>query len=320
MNYLPFLLLILLTQAAEPSVLERDVALMGTNLHITLYEPDRDRALQQSEEWIQIVEDAEQELSNWRDSSEISGLNRAPIGNAFKLSENLCRLLPELQKWVSKTDGAFDPGVGNLLKLWGFYDRGRIPNSSEIQDALSKTGLSKIETDQESCTATRNAEIVVDSGAFGKGEALQRILINARSNHSAAFQMNFGGQVLVHENSTEIELADPVERQKGSGIRIQIQSGSVSTSGGSEHDKFVDEKRIGHIVDPHTGLPSPSFGSVTVWDESPLAADILSTALYVMGPEKGIAYANANAIAACFLVINDKKFVVLKSNRWNDLF
>jgi FAD:protein FMN transferase len=319
-KYLPFFLTIFLTANADQYVLERDIALMGTNLHITLDEPDRNRALDQSEEWIQIVEDAEQELSNWRDNTEISKLNRNPIGERFQLSENLCRLLPELQSWVNKTDGAFDPGVGNLLKLYGFYDRGRIPNESEIQETLTKTGLAKIETDQQHCTATRKAEVVIDSGAFGKGEALQRILAHAQANHSAPFQMNFGGQVLIYGKETEIELADPSERLKGSGIRIQIKSGSVSTSGGSEHDKFVDGKRIGHILDPHTGLPSPSFGSVTVWNESPLAADILSTALYVMGPEKGMAYANANRIAVCFLVIIDKKFVALKSNRWNDLF
>jgi len=319
-KHLPFLLLILLAPTTDHSVLERDVTLMGTNLHITLYESDRNRALKQSEEWIQIVEDAEQELSNWRDNSEVSKLNRNPIGEPFQLSENLCRLLPELQSWVKKTDGAFDPGIGNLLKLWGFYDRGRIANESEIQETLAKTGLAKIEIDQQSCTATRNAVIMIDAGAFGKGEALQRILVNAQANHSAPFQLNFGGQILIYEKLTKIELAHPAERTKRSGIHIQIKSGSSSTSGGSEHDKVVNGKRIGHILDPHTGLPSPSFGSVTVWNESAFDADVLSTALYVMGPEKGIAFANANAIAACFLVINDKNIVVLKSNRWNDLF
>ncbi|MCI0444903.1 FAD:protein FMN transferase [bacterium] len=320
MKHLLFLLLIFIAANADQSVLERDVALMGTNLHITLDEADRNRALHQSEEWIQIVEDAEQELSNWRETSEISKFNRNPIGEPFQLSQNLCRLLPEVQMWVTKTDGAFDPGVGNLLKLYGFYDRGRIPGASEIQKTLSKTGLAKIEINQQMCTAIRKTDVVVDCGAFGKGEALQRILVNAQANHSVPFQINFGGQVLVYGKEAEIELADPAERLIGSGIRIQIKSGSISTSGGSERDKVVDGKRIGHILDPHTGLPSPSFGSVTVWNENALVADILGTALYVMGPEKGMTYANANAIAACFLVINDKKFVALKSNRWNDLF
>jgi FAD:protein FMN transferase len=312
--------LFLIFLVSHQPVLERDVVLMGTNLHIMLDAPDRNRALNQSEEWIQIVEDAEQELSNWRETSEISKFNRSPIGEPFQLSQNLCRLLPEVQMWVIKTEGSFDPGVGNLLKLFGFYDQVRIPSASEIQETLPKIGLEKIDINQQTCTAIRKTEIMVDSGAFGKGEALQRILNDAKQKHSAAFQLNFGGQVAVYGKPAEIELADPSDRLRSSGIRIQIQSGSVSTSGGSERDKVVDGKRIGHILDPHTGLPSPSFGSVTVWDQNALTADILSTALYVMGPEKGMAYANANAIAACFLVINNKNFVALKSNRWNDLF
>jgi thiamine biosynthesis lipoprotein len=316
-KYLPFFFLVL---NVDQSVLERDVTLMGTNLHIALYELDRNRAFNQSEEWIQIVEDAEQELSNWRDSSEFSKLNHNPIGQSFQLSKNLCRLLPLLQNWTSKTEGAFDPGVGNLLKIYGFYDQPRIPTSMELQDAITKTGIQKIKIDEQNCTAIRNSEVLLDSGAFGKGESLQRILLNAQEKHSAAFQIDFGGQILVFGKAFDIELAHPAERLSGSGIRINIKSGSVSTSGGSERDKVVDGERIGHILDPHSGLPSPSFGSVTVWDESALTADILSTGLYVMGPEKGMAYANANRVAACFLVTNDKNFVALKSNRWNDLF
>ncbi len=311
-------------QYAAEDVLQRSVSLMGTTLHMTLYEPDRNRALVQSEEWIRIVEDSEQELSNWRESSEFSRFNRHPVGQPFELSAALCRLMPQLQTWTAKTEGTFDPGVGHLMKIWGLYDQARVPSSSEIEQALTRTGLLKIEIDEHACTGVRKSEILLDSGAFGKGEALERILLNARANHSAAFQIDFGGQILVFGKPPRgtlwnIELADPVNRLAGSGIRIQFKSGSVSTSGASERDKIVDGKRIGHILDPHSGRPAPSFGSVTVWHESPLAADILSTALYVAGPEKGMVNANTNDIAACFLVTRNGKVEAYKSNRFSSL-
>lgn len=311
-------------QHAAEDVLERSVSLMGTTLHMTLYEPDRNRALVQSEEWIRIVEDAEQELSNWRESSELSRFNRNPVGLPFELSASLCRLIPQLQTWTAKTEGTFDPGVGQLMTIWGLYDQARVPSSSEIEQARARTGLLRIEIDEQTCTGIRKSEILLDSGAFGKGEALERILINARANHSAAFQIDFGGQILVNGKppsgtAWDIELADPVNRLAGSGIRIHFKSGSVSTSGGSERDKTVDGKRIGHTLDPRSGLPASSFGSVTVWHESPLAADILSTALYVFGPEKGMAYANTNDIAACYLVVRNGKVEANKSNRFSRL-
>jgi thiamine biosynthesis lipoprotein len=81
-----------------------------------------------------------------------------------------------------------------------------------------------------------------------------------------------------------------------------MTSGSLSTSAGSERDLAVNSTRVGHIVDPRTGHPATFDGSVTVWHERGLAADILSTALYVMGPEAGLRWAAARGIAACYLI------------------
>ena len=64
---------------------------------------------------------------------------------------------------------------------------------------------------------------------------------------------------------------------------------SVSTSGNSERGRTVGGRRIGHELDPHTGRPAPDFGSATVLAPSALAADVLSTAFFVLGPEKGLA-------------------------------
>ena len=65
---------------------------------------------------------------------------------------------------------------------------------------------------------------------------------------------------------------------------------------------WQDGSRIGHIIDPRNGRPVNRSGSVTVWHESAFVADVLSTALYVMGPDEGIAWAATRGIAACFIV------------------
>ena len=81
-----------------------------------------------------------------------------------------------------------------------------------------------------------------------------------------------------------------------------MATGSLSTSAGSERDLVVNGVRVGHIFDPRTGRPATFNGSVTVWHERGLAADALSTALYVMGPEAGLRWAAARGIAACYLI------------------
>jgi thiamine biosynthesis lipoprotein len=80
-----------------------------------------------------------------------------------------------------------------------------------------------------------------------------------------------------------------------------MRGGSLSTSGGSERDRFAAGRRISHHLDPRTGEPAAFIGSVSVWHPSAFVADVLSTALFVMGPEKGLSWAEARGLAACDL-------------------
>ena len=72
-------------------------------------------------------------------------------------------------------------------------------------------------------------------------------------------------------------------------ITLSLADTSVSTSGNSERGRRVGGRRIGHLLDPRSGRPARDFGSVTVIAPSALAADILSTAFFVLGPEEGLA-------------------------------
>ena len=83
---------------------------------------------------------------------------------------------------------------------------------------------------------------------------------------------------------------------------MSLASGSLATSGGSVRDVEVGERTIGHILDPRSGRPVSRAESVTVWHPRALVADVLSTALYVMGVDEGLAWAEARELAACFLV------------------
>jgi len=76
--------------------------------------------------------------------------------------------------------------------------------------------------------------------------------------------------------------------------RLDLPAGSVATSGNSERGVVVEGRRIGHLLDPRTGRPAPDFGSLTVWAERALEADCLATGLYVLGPERALAWAEAH--------------------------
>lgn len=113
--------------------------------------------------------------------------------------------------------------------------------------------------------------------------------------------IDLGGQIAVGGGSSwTVALSHP-RRRDLEVARLVMESGSLATSGGSEHDVVVDGQRLGHIVDPRTGETVVSDVSVVVWHSEALVADILSTALYVMGPREGFEWAQQRGIAAAFL-------------------
>jgi thiamine biosynthesis lipoprotein len=290
---------------AEP--LEREVYSMGTSLRIVLTEEDSDKALRDSEELIQVVEAADRQLSTWKPESELSRLNAAKIGQPVKVSTQLFDLIDEATKWMMLTEGAFDPGIGRLLQIWKVHDSFRIPAQKEISRALDVSGLRFVSMNREKLTLMKLKNVQIDPGAFGKGEALDRAIELAGSKSMAPLMIDFGGQVVVHGDiAWTVAMAQPSDRSETEKEMLSIKSGSLSTSGFSERSGKVKERTINHILDPTTGNPADPFGSVTVWHSKALIADILSTALYVMGPNKGYEWAIQNKIAAAFIIDSPK--------------
>ena len=290
-----------------PTPLTRQVYLMGTVCTFTIFTEERGAGIEQVEEYVRILEQAEQELSTWINNSAVSRLNRHPLNTPFQLSESLCPLFRQLIDWNQRTGSAFDPAVGSLMDLRGLSAE-RESNGEIFRDAQEASGMKHLQFDPSRCEVTRLRDIRLDPGAFGKGEALDRVFRHAHSEGQSPWLIDFGGQVLVAglppgQSVWSVDLAHPIDRSRPF-LNLKLSSGSLATSGGSERDLIVDNRRIGHIFDPRNGLPVALPGSVTVWHPTAQAADILSTALFVMGPKAGLDWAESREIAACFLIIS----------------
>ena len=192
-----------------------------------------------------------------------SELSRVNRGEAAP-GEELRALLDVTADWTRKTNGTFDPRWKELRVA-----------SSELRKA------------SHSQPATRHSQPQYDPGAFGKGYALDRML--ALTTGDAL--IDFGGQLIVR-GEREVAIADPADRDKPV-LAFTIRDASLSTSSGSE--------KPGHIVDPRTGASLPARGSASVIADDALTADILSTALFVMGEDDGLRWADAHGVAAIFI-------------------
>lgn len=273
--------------ASHSALIERRVMLMGTALDVEVEAADRPTGLAASERAVEALEAAEARLSTWRDDTELARLNRTPVGEPRTLSPALFRDLQVARRCWEETGGAFDPGVGALVRAWGLRGGGRIPDPAELRAANGASGLRLHDG-----VAVREKDLLLEEGGWGKGAGLVDALEALKRNGVARASLDLGGQVAVL-GGWEIPVADPRRRDRSVAV-LKVDGGSVSTSGNGERGIVVEGKRLGHILDPRTGEPAPDFGSLTVWTADPLRADCLSTGLYVLGPERALAWAAAH--------------------------
>lgn len=280
----------------------RQAYVMGTLATLTTAADSRTEGLASLETMLRTLEETEAELSTWRSETMLARVNAQPIGVPYLLDGQSCGLFQTVWHWQRETRGAFDPAVAPLVRAYNFRAAPRLPTRTELQRALRQSGVGGFTLDASTCRLTRITDAGLEEGAFGKGEALDRV--RARVPRGS-WMVDLGGQVAVQGhpldgNTWEVAIAGPRDRSRAL-FSIALTRGSIATSGGSERDAIVGGQRISHILDPRTGRPAAFDGSVAVWHERALVADILSTALFVMGPAEGGVWADARGIAACFL-------------------
>jgi FAD:protein FMN transferase len=261
--------LVFVPTASDAAVARRARYLMGTVCEVAVspaHESDIERAFAEAAR-------VESVLSTWRADSELSRLNRGEGPPSSELSA----LLHVASRWAVRTDRAFDPRIGRLIDVWKTRAVGALPSSEEIANAMS-------------------ASPQWEEGAFGKGYAIDRMLAQIDGPEA---MIDFGGQIAVR-GSLRVSIADPSDRQHPV-VALTIENASLSTSSGSEKTFEVEGRRFSHILDPRSGLALPPRGSASVIASDALTADILSTALYVMGEEDGLRWAGANGVAAVFI-------------------
>jgi thiamine biosynthesis lipoprotein len=281
---------------------ERTAWLMGTRARIEVEAPSRRAAVSASEAALRALTAAEARLSTWRDDSELSRLNRTPLGEVVEPGPELARLLGEVASWIETTDGAFHPDVGALVDAWGLRSSGRIPTSEELRLALDATGEAGISIDSSGSVVRWHANAWLDAGAFGKGAALRDALAALERQGVRSARVDLGGEILaLGDMPLTVSVADPADRATPL-YELRLADASVATTGQSERGFERAGERFGHVLDPRDGRPVPAWGSVTVVHADPLAADILATALFVLGPEEGLALAESlDGVAALFL-------------------
>lgn len=261
---------------------------------------------------LDLVEKLEDQLTVYRTESEVQAINRLAAARPVRVEPRLFGLFQLARRLYDETDGALDITSGPLSDTWGFSRRrGRIPDPVEIAAALLRVGMSDVVLDPASQTiAFQRPDITVNFNSIGKGYALDRM--------AELLDLAAVGNYLLHGGrSSVLARGDHPGEPAGSGWSIglrhplrtaerlaefRLRDQALSTSGSGTQFFRRRGRTYGHILNPRTGRPVEGIFSATVIAPTAAEADALSTAFYVMGPEKTADYCATRPELAAVIV------------------
>lgn len=266
---------------------------MTTPVELEFWAKDNALAERAGAEVMAVFHQVDEQMSRYRENSEVSRLNQNAANGPVAVSDGLFEVLEEAQEVSILSDGAFDITFGSVGYLYDFR-AGKKPSDEELRSGLPRVNFRDVILDQDARTVEYGqAGIRVDLGGIAKGYAVDlgiERLVSLGIRHA---RLSAGGDMRLLGDKRGrpwyVGIRDP--RSEGrNAVVLPLEDVAVSTSGDYERF-FVDEAgdRVHHILSPTTGKSVQGVQSVTIIGEDALTTDGLSTAVFVLGPEKGLA-------------------------------
>lgn len=302
---------------AETSATPAEMTLVRASRHamattFELFLPfDTDKAHDIAAAALDEIDRLEDQLSVYRDGSEVSHLNRHAAEAPVCVEERLFELLRLAARLSEDTDGAFDITAGALIKAWGFY-RGprRVPSEEERADALARVGMSHVQLDAQARTIRFLRQgLEINLGSIGKGYALDRVAEELRSVWDVRAALIHGGHSSILAVGTppgdpggwSVGLRHPWRTGERLAL-VRLRHRAVGTSAATFQHLEYNGQKLGHILDPRAGWPADALASASVMAPTAAEADALATAFYIQGEEWARAYCQRRPEIAAVLL------------------
>jgi len=283
---------------------------MACRFEVTL-DPADARHLDAARAALDEVDAIEDALSWFRDTSEVSRLNREAARAPVPVSPGLFTLLSLCRELNAATGGAFDPASTALSRCWGFVERRpRLPPDEEIATARARSGMDKVALDGMG-RAVRFAVpgVELSFAAVGKGWALDRVAASMRVRGVGRALLTAGGSSHRGWGGESWEL---VLRPGGVDLGLlRLRDAALGTSEAGEQHFEVEGRRFGLVLDPRSGWPAEGVRSASVVTSEAAVADALSTAFLVGGPSLASPFCAARPGTMALFVLDGKPREIL---------
>lgn len=274
-----------------------------------------------------ILAEVDEQLSTYRQDSLIAQFNALPANSCQPMPAQLLGLVTFAEQLSAQSDGAFDLTLEPLLNLWGFGPQAtteQVPSTAQITEVRKRVGHQYLRVAGQSLC--KDAALAVDFNSIGAGYAVDRISARLAELGVSSYLVEATGELRAQGLKPDgspwrIAIEAPLEHQQVAEKVLTLDGYGVSTSGDYHNYFEQDGLRYSHSIDPQTGAPiRHTLAQVTVVDRSAQRADGLSTLLMVLGPERGLQFAEREGIAALFVSRAPQGFVSHASSTFTHLF
>jgi FAD:protein FMN transferase len=301
---------------------------MAVDVKIVLYSADAATATVAAKDAFSRVHALNGILSDYDQESELCRLcNTAGEGKAVPVSLELWKVLEHAQSVSERSDGAFDVTVGPVVRLWRRARRQKeLPSAQALREAEALVGYKSVRLDpQGHAVELLKKGMRLDLGGIAKGYAMDEALAQLQRHGITRAMVEAGG---------DMRLGDPPPGRPGWRVGIpplddakakppsylELSRIAVSTSGDVMQYVEIGGKRYSHIIDPRTGQALTDHCRVIVVGPTGIAADAITKAVGVLGPEKGLKLIDATpGMAAMVTRAPNGKTEHYESGRWANL-
>lgn len=269
---------------------------MGTEASVQLWATDAALAKRQIDSVFVEMRRIDALMSPYREDSELALINRSAYQKAHALGSEMLHLLQKSQYFFRLSDGSFDVSYASVGRLYD-YRRGIQPDPERLQAARKCVGMDKLLLDKSAAQIRFQCDqTALDLGGIAKGYAVDRgiALLQQQGVEHAMVSAGGDSRLLGDRRGRPwvVGVRNPRSKEDDalrSLLRLPLDNVAVSTSGDYERFFFDGELRVHHILSPLSGRSVSEIQSVTVIGPDAVDTDALSTAVFVMGVQRGLA-------------------------------
>lgn len=297
-NVLALMLVIyslVLSQSVQAQWHQKTASIMGTNIEMDIWAKDDSQAQQAIAATLLAMNNTNQMMSRYKPNSELSQLNQTAYIRSVKVSDALWQVLIKSIEMSNLTQGAFDITMGAVSKTYDFK-QGRLPSTRQLIEAVKSVNYHQLKMNEQDKTVQFLQQgMSIDLGGIAKGYAVDQAIVALKSLGIKHARVTAGGDTRLlgdyRGRDWTVGIKHPRSKRKMA-MALPLSDVALSTSGDYERYFIRHGQRYHHIISPKSGRSVSGVVSATVLAPDSMTADALSTSVFVMGIDKGLALIN----------------------------